>query len=125
MGEGINTLLIGRQGEEAAREHLRRLGHEIMELNWRSGHHEIDIISRAPDHSIHFVEVKTRHYGSLTTPAEAITRAKIRHLVSAANHYVELHEVQSEVWIDLASVISHPDGHMDVELVPDISNLRW
>lgn len=121
----LNTIRIGAEGEAAAREHLRSMGHEIVELNWRSGHHEVDIISRSDDGHLHFVEVKTRHADFLTSPAEAITRHKMRNLILAANHYVELHEVESEVWIDLISVVVHDDGHLEVEFVPDISNIHW
>ena len=36
---------LGQRGEDIACDYLRRIGHTILERNWRSGHLEIDIIS--------------------------------------------------------------------------------
>ena len=50
---------LGRLGEDIACDLLRKMGHTILERNYRNGHLEIDIISIDAD-GIHFVEVKTR-----------------------------------------------------------------
>ncbi len=121
-----NTILIGAEGERAATEYVRHtLGYTIAELNWRSGHHEVDLIAISPDGHYHFMEVKTRRAGSLTTPEEAITPRKIGHLVSAVNHYVALHEIQAEVWIDFVGVVVQDEGVVSINFIPDISNLHW
>jgi len=62
----------GRRGEQAAVDYLRRAGFAILERNWRSGRYELDIVARRWD-ELHFIEVKTRRAGGLTTPEEAIT----------------------------------------------------
>lgn len=120
-----DTLRIGAEGERAAMEWLRENGYLIVERNWRSSPHEIDIVAVTPDGHYHFVEVKTRHKGSLTTPTEAITRKKVAHLTKAANHYIELHKLTSEAWIDFIGVEMDDDGEMVVEFIPDIANLSW
>ena len=122
---GCDTIRIGAEGEKAAMEWLRERGYTIVERNWRTPPHEIDLVALSPDGHYHFVEVKTRHEGSLTTPAEAMSRKKISHLLRAANHYIELHGVTSEAWIDFAAVIAHDDGSMSVEFIPDVANLHW
>lgn len=52
----------GREGEEAARRHLARLGYRIIAFNARVGlHDEIDVIAFDPaDGVIVFAEVKAR-----------------------------------------------------------------
>ncbi len=112
------------EGELAATEYLRSHGYLIAERNWRNRRHEIDIVA-LKDGQYHFVEVKTRKADSLTSPAEAITSRKIRFLADAANNYIALHGIDSEAWIDLAAVEVADDGTMNVELIPDVSNLHW
>ena len=73
----------GRRGEQAAVDYLRRAGFAILERNWRSGRYELDIVARRWD-ELHFIEVKTRRAGGLTTPEEAITPRKFASLRRAA-----------------------------------------
>ena len=121
-----NTLRIGAEGEKAATEYLRHtLGYTIAELNWRSGHHEVDIVAISPDGHYHFVEVKTRSEDYLTSPEEAITPRKISHLVRTVNHYVALHNLTTEVWIDFVGVVMRDDEVMSINFIPDIANLHW
>ena len=121
-----NTLRIGAEGEKAATEYLRHtLGYTIAELNWRSGHHEVDIVAISPDGHYHFVEVKTRSEDYLTSPEEAITPRKISHLVHTVNHYVALHNLTTEVWIDFVGVVMRDDEVVSINFIPDIANLHW
>ncbi len=120
-----DTLRIGAEGEKAALEWLRDNGYIVAERNWRSAPHEIDIVAVTSDGHYHFVEVKTRHEGSLTAPVEAMTRKKIANLTKAANHYIELHSLDTEAWIDFIGVTAHDDGSMSVEFIPDVANLHW
>ena len=121
-----NTLRIGAEGEKAATEYLRHtLGYTIAELNWRSGHHEVDIVAISPDGHYHFVEVKTRSEDYLTSPEEAITPRKISHLVRTVNHYVALHNLTTEVWIDFVGVVMRDDEVVSINFIPDIANLHW
>ncbi|MBP3383063.1 MAG: YraN family protein [Tidjanibacter sp.] len=121
-----NTLRIGAAGEKAATEYVRHtLGYTIAELNWRSGHHEVDIIAISSDGHYHFVEVKTRGVDYLVSPEEAITPRKINNLVRSVNHYVALHEIQTEVWIDFIGVVMQDDEVVSLNFIPDISNLHW
>lgn len=120
-----DTLRIGAEGEKAALEWLRDNGYIVAERNWRSAPHEIDIVAVTSDGHYHFVEVKTRHEGSLTAPVEAMTRKKIANLTKAANHYIELHSLDTEAWIDFIGVTAHDDGSMSVEFTPDVANLHW
>jgi putative endonuclease len=73
---------IGALGEAHAGAHLKRLGYEIVERNFRTRAGEIDIVA-ANDRSLVFCEVKTRIGGSKLGPAgplDAIGVAKRRQL---------------------------------------------
>lgn len=120
-----DTLRIGAEGEKAAMEWLREHDFLIVERNWRTPPHEIDIVALSPDGNYHFVEVKTRHEGSLTAPIDAITRRKISHLIKAANHYIEIHAITTEAWIDFVGVVMYDDGTTKVEFIPDVTNIHW
>ncbi|MBR4968852.1 MAG: YraN family protein [Alistipes sp.] len=77
----------GALGEQAAVDYLRRNGFMIVERNYRVGRSEVDIIATRRD-ELHFVEVKTRKYGSMTAPEEALTEQKARALQRAASAYL-------------------------------------
>ena len=85
---------IGNLGEDAAVKYLRRHRYKILEKNYISGNHEIDIIARCGD-VISYTEVKARtvkdsaQYES--RPAAAVTPAKQRAIISAASYYHKVH----------------------------------
>ncbi|MBO5350463.1 MAG: YraN family protein [Alistipes sp.] len=118
---------IGRLGEEATVNHLRRLGYEICARNWRSGSYEIDIVARRYD-VLHIIEVKTRQADGLTTPEEALTEDKIRSLHRAARIYMGVYARRYEgfeVQFDLASVLVAKDETMQVELTERVADFGW
>ncbi len=113
LGEGRT---LGQRGEEAAMQYLRERGYLIHERNWREGHNEIDLVAEHWD-TLHFVEVKTRRAGSIQSPAQAMTPAKIRALGQAMRDYLAEHRIRLNVSFDVCTVVAHPDGRMDVELI--------
>ena len=89
------TVTIGRLGENAAVDFLRKHGYTVIERNYRAGRNEIDIIATDKDY-IAFVEVKARTYraeGDMPygSPAEAVTYGKQRRTLAAASEYIRLH----------------------------------
>jgi putative endonuclease len=67
---------LGRSGEELAADHLRRLGYEIVERNYRTRWGELDIVARAGG-TLAFCEVKTRRAGGRAGgPFDAVGRGK-------------------------------------------------
>ncbi|MBR2351968.1 MAG: YraN family protein [Alistipes sp.] len=114
----------GASGEAATVEWLRRHGFMIEALNWRSGRDEIDIVATRFDR-IHFVEVKTRHSGSMTSPEEAINERKLKALRRCAAAYMAQHRVRLEPQFDLAAVESMPDGSCAVRYVENAMQYGW
>ena len=78
---------LGRLGEDIACKLLEDMGHTILERNWRSGHHEIDIISYDAV-GIHFVEVKTRRESVQAPPQESVDWKKQKSIVFAAQGFL-------------------------------------
>ena len=79
---------LGILGEDIACALLERMGHTILERNWRSGHLEIDIISLGAD-GIHFVEVKTRRLSIQAPPQENVGKVKQARIVKAAGRFLK------------------------------------
>lgn len=95
-----------------------------MDRNWRNGRYELDLVASRGDR-VHFVEVKLRRQGGLTTPEDAMTPAKERALLRAANSYIELHEVKLDCQIDLIAVDYTTEGFATVRYIPDAVTLGW
>lgn len=114
----------GDLGERVAADWLRRNGFMIMERNWRYGRYEIDIIASRWD-TVHFIEVKTRHTGSLTTPEDAITDDKARALRKAASAYLASRRLTRELQFDLIAVEISPDGTPYVRYIENAMQYGW
>lgn len=114
----------GRLGERAATEYLRRQGYDIRALNWRQGNYELDIVALRQG-ILHFVEVKTRHAGSLTPPEAALTSRKFKALSRAAACYLAATGWDGEVQFDLARVEVAESGVPSVELIENALEYNW
>ena len=112
------TAETGRRGEAAAREYLRREGFLIRELNWRSGHDEIDIIAQRWD-TVRFIEVKTRRALGATLPEQALNSRKIGALQRAAARYMSMYGIDLEPHFDFVAVDVMPDDSLEVRYFPD------
>lgn len=114
---------IGNKAEEAAAQWLTLNGFTILDRNWRSGRYELDIVAKRHG-TLHFVEVKCRKRGGLTTPEDAITPAKFRSLSKAAEEYIAANGVISEIQFDLVSV-EYSAGGYDIRYIPNAMVARW
>ena len=108
---------LGKWGEQLAVDKLASEGWAIVERNWRVGHLEIDIIARR-DGVMVFAEVKTRADGD-TDPFEAVTKAKISHMMRAAETYMRHTDARFQPQFDLFAINGTPDGEYTLEHVPD------
>jgi len=79
----------GRLGEQAAREHLCRLGLTFLAANFRSSRGEVDLVCRDDDCLV-FVEVKARSREDWVRPAAAVNARKRRRLSVTALAYLKL-----------------------------------
>ena len=84
----MNKRFVGAEGERSAREYLVRKGARILEANYRRPTGEIDLIARQGN-TLLFVEVKRRASLRYGRPAEAVDRAKQRHILRTAQLYLQ------------------------------------
>lgn len=79
---------FGLLGQNFAEKYLRGLGYKMIARNFNTRFGEIDLIAKDGDCFV-FVEVKTRRDESFGAPEEAVTKTKQRHLLAAAQIYLQ------------------------------------
>ena len=87
----VTTKRLGDAAEVVALNYLRQAGLLLVEANYRTpgrGGGEIDLIMRAPDATLVFVEVRQRSGQSHGGAAASISAVKQRRIVFAARHYL-------------------------------------
>ena len=87
----LSTKTKGDAGEAAALACLLKAGLQLVEANYRTpgrGGGEIDLIMRAPDGTLVFVEVRQRASASHGGAAASIGRAKQQRIVFAARLFL-------------------------------------
>ena len=109
----------GALGEQAAVEYLRRHGFVLVERNYRVGYSEVDIIAQRDD-ELHFVEVKTRKVGSLTSPEDAINERKVRTLRRVASAYMASRRVSLEPRFSMVAIEVAGNEVAEIRFIEDI-----
>ncbi len=95
---------LGAFGERVAAAHLEAKGYRIRARNFRCREGEIDIVAEDGDCLV-FVEVRTRRGDAFGTPAESVTAAKERRLLTVARAYLQEHpDVPANQRIDVVGV---------------------
>jgi putative endonuclease len=95
----------GRQGEEDAYFHLRKLGYTIVARNFRSPKRkgEIDLIGWDQD-VLCFIEVKTRTSRDVKPAEAAVDRHKKREIAAVAREYLRRAPPSCQWRFDIVSV---------------------
>ena len=81
----------GARAEDLAARFLSARGYRILHRNHQIRSGELDLVAQAPDGTLCFVEVRARASAGFGSPAETVTHAKRRRLISAARHYLATH----------------------------------
>jgi putative endonuclease len=101
---------LGKEGERAAERFLAEQGYKILGRNFRTRFGEIDIVARDGDCLV-FAEVKTRRGDAFGLPEEAVTAAKQRHLIAAAQIYLGQKKMPHALWrIDVLALTKNNDA---------------
>ncbi len=106
-----STKQLGDAAEDAALRHLQGHGLRLLERNYRTpgrGGGEIDLIMRAPDGTLVFVEVRSRKSASHGGAGASVTALKQRRIVFAARHYLLRLRTPPPCRFDV--VVSEPAG---------------
>ena len=120
---GNNSKKLGVDGERLAREYLLRLGHTILETNWRFKRYEVDIITKTGE-TIVFVEVKARKSDIFGSPEAFVNKNKQKFLIAAANQYLVEKNIHLEARFDIISVLqinnTQTVKHLEAAFYPSI-----
>ena len=108
---------LGIHGERIAIGHLRDRGYDILDVNWRFGKIELDIITRKSQ-TLVIVEVKTRENSFLGDPWQSVTVAKQRRIIKATNRYIIENQIDLECRFDIISIV-HNQKHTNLEHLED------
>jgi putative endonuclease len=88
---GQTTKRVGDAAEELALQYLQEQGLRLLVRNYRTpgrGGGEIDLIMRAPDTTLVFVEVRSRKNSKYGGALASVSLTKQRRIVFAAQHYL-------------------------------------
>jgi putative endonuclease len=113
-----NKLDLGRAGEKAAAELLKRRGYEVVGAGFTARRGELDLICRRGGELV-IVEVKTRTSEAFGTPAEAVGARKRRALAAAAAEYRLLAGWKGPIRYAVVGLVLRPDGGFDSEVIED------
>lgn len=117
MQGAFNTTDKGREGEAIAKRFLEMQGYVVVDCNWRVGKLEIDLVA-LHDKTMVFVEVKTRTVADFGEPESFVSAAKQKHLVRAANAYLQERNITLESRFDIIAVLNNNNTHT-VKHIPD------
>lgn len=91
MNKTPSTKQLGDAAEERALEHLQKHGLRLVMRNYRTpgrGGGEIDLIVRASDGTLVFVEVRKRNSERFGGAGASVGAIKKRRIIFAARHYL-------------------------------------
>ena len=117
-------IILGKFGEDLARQRLRDLGYRIIKANYTCVLGEIDLIARDGDVLV-FVEIKTRKNQSLGLAKEAVTKKKQIQLSKVALAYMKSNNLWgSKARFDVVAV-RLSEGKQEIEIIKDAFELAY
>ena len=109
--------IVGKKGEEIAKQFLLKNAYKIRHLNWRFRKNEIDIIAEK-DNFLVVVEVKTRTSEYFENPKEAVTKKKQKFIINATEAYINEFDIENEIRFDIIAV-SFENNKTKIEHIVD------
>lgn len=113
----MNQQELGIYGETLAKNYLIEKGYEVIQCNYRFRKLELDLVCSI-DNLLVIVEVKTRFTDEFGEPWKAVTKAKQKQLIKAANFYIEEFDVHQHTRFDVISIV-HNDKYSRLEHIID------
>ena len=104
----------GQWGEDLAAAHYRRLGHDVVDRNWRTATGELDLVLLDGATYV-FSEVKARRTADFGPASAAVTVAKQRRIRQLAVEWLRAHDVNARsIRFDVVAITG-----TDLELITD------
>jgi len=100
--------LVGRFGEQAAAEYLKKTHYKIILLNYSCRFGEIDIIAENKKYIV-FAEVKLRKSDEFAKAKGFVTRSKHKKIIKAASLWLSTNETELQPRFDVIEIYA-PDG---------------
>ena len=102
---------FGEVGEELASRYLMDNGYQLLQRNWRSGHHEVDIIAEFHGMVV-FVEVKARKDENFLPAWVAVDKHKKKNLSLAAQQYMSANKLtDNPLRFDVITVVGEGEPY--------------
>lgn len=99
------AIKLGAWGEQVAAKELERNGYLILQRNYRCKLGEIDLIA-LKQHTLVFIEVKTRRSMTYGLPCQSITPLKKKHIYRVAAFYLSsCHIGYRDIRIDVIEIL--------------------
>ena len=95
--------ILGRKGEDAACNYLKKHGYKILKRNYTTPFGEADIVAQKGDVYC-FVEVKARESDAFGLPTEAVNREKQRRYRMIAGYFCSCLREEVPVRFDVAAI---------------------
>lgn len=114
----MNLGKLGQLGEDRAVRYLKLRGWRIIERNYSCRFGEIDIIASRGEY-LAFIEVKLRRDGSIYSGREAVTAAKQRKIIAAAETWLSKHECELQPRFDVIELSHNEKGRVTAEYIED------
>lgn len=110
---------LGKEAEQMAIQWLKDRGYEILHVNWRHSHYEIDIVAKKAE-KLHIVEVKSRNSNFFGYPEDAVTKKKFKHLQKAADEFLFQNPEFKWLQYDVLAITMHKNREADYFLLEDV-----
>ncbi len=111
--------IIGKKGEDIAKDWLEKNGYAIIEQNWRHSYWEVDIIA-SKKNKLHFVEVKTRNSHKFGKPEEGFNKNKMKSLKNAAEAYQYQYPTWTKIQFDILAITLQHEKVLELFLIEDV-----
>ena len=108
----MNSTTSGRDAEERVAEELKKSGHKIIAMNWRTRWCEIDIVSTYQK-TVYFTEVKFRSSDAWGTGFDYITKQKLKQMHFAAEFWLSENNWRGEAVLQVAEV----DNQKNIDII--------
>ncbi|MHB8903646.1 MAG: YraN family protein [Patescibacteria group bacterium] len=96
---------LGKRGEAAALKYLIKNNYNIIAVNYKSGHKEIDIIAKKGGKYI-FIEVKTRLKNKESSAENPLSFLQVKNLKAAILNYARENKLNLDsVYLDLIFIL--------------------
>ena len=99
----MDRKLIGRWGEQAAADFLKRRHYKILGLNYSCRFGEIDVIAENRQYVV-FAEVKLRKSAAFAEAREFVTAAKQRRVILTAEHWLAANPTKKQPRFDVIEI---------------------